>query len=412
MAIVLLAFCLAAWTVVRMGIGLGESASAQVTLSVIEWFGWTAISLGTLYLAVLLVRAFLTVRRGGARATILAWIALLVLGGLAFWNFDGVRIAAIGIHAGVLDMAITRDQAFQLSARLYPLSPYIGVQTVLMPEPVWAFWHAGRMVSGIVLWSMYLALVAIAVIATVRWRGKDLLSWLLTVPSAAGLGYLFLQTVDRPSAYALVAPWLSMKPGPGRAEMLASNFLTVTAATLSLIAGLQIYRLIRSAGLNGRERDVVRKPAPPHATTVFLLACLLIPFADLYGQFDLVLKNREIVARAELLKNAKELRIRGQSREVRARPEPEAPVIGTLAKGTKVPILETRGDWRRIADGQWVNLSADALGAVSARPSPTGPKASGHQRTGVQETRSGRETRHRRGRTGWRAGRKPLRRSC
>ena len=80
--------------------------------------------------------------------------------------------------------------------------------------------------------------------------------------------------------------------------------------------------------------------------------------------------NKEIAARAERLKDAKELRIRGPSREVRARPEPDAPVVGTLAAGTTVTILESRNGWGRIADGQWVTPSESGPATASARPTP------------------------------------------
>ena len=212
-------------------------------------------------------------------------------------------------------------------------------------------------------------------------------SWLVMVPSAAGLAYLVLQTIDRPAAYALVAPWLPMNPGPARAELLASNLLAAIAATLSLFAGLQVYRLIRLAGLPGIEEDKFRKPVPPRATTVLVVACLLIPFADLYGQFDLVRKNKEIAAQAELHKNAKKLRIRDSNREVRVRPDRDAAVIGTLAVGATVAILETRSGWGRIADDQWVILSDSGSATASARPKPATSEstAKGHSKTGKRD---------------------------
>ena len=368
-ALVLLALCLVAWTVARIGSGLGRPEGAAFTLAAIEWFGWAAVSLGALYLAALLVRALQTIRRGAALRSVLPWIAVLVLGGLAFWSFDGIRIAAIGIHAALMDLALTRDQAFQLSARLYPLIPYIGLQVALMPEPVWAFWHAGRMVAGTALWALFLAFTATGAFAVARWRGRDVLSWLLILPSAAGLGYLIVQAADRSAAYTFVAPWLSMNPGPARAEILVSNFLAVTAATLSVLAGLQVYRLIRRASLANIKGGGL---APPRALTLFVIACLLLPFADLYGQFNLVLKNREIAKRVELHKDAKKLRIRGSSREVRSRPDRNASALGTLPAGATVSILETRGGWGRIADGQWVRLSDRGSTATASPRSASG----------------------------------------
>ena len=243
--IILFALCLVGWTAIRLG-GVAGREGAGLTLAAIEWFGWTAICLGILCLATLAVTAFAAVRRRLGLRTILPWVMVLLMGGLAYWGFDGIRIAAIGCHAALMAMSETRDQAFQLAARWYPLLPYIGLQTALMPEPVWAFWHAGRMVTDGTLWLLYLWFTTVAAIGIVGRQWKDPWSWLLLVPSVAGLGYLIFQALAPSTTYALVAPWFSVNAGPVRTGILASNFVAVMAATLSLFAGLQTYRLVRS----------------------------------------------------------------------------------------------------------------------------------------------------------------------
>ena len=121
-----------------------------------------------------------------------------------------------------------------------------------------------------------------------------------------------------------------------------------------------------------------RVGSAPRGRTLFFIACLLLPFADLYGQFDLVMKSKDIATRAALQKSAKKLRIQGPGREVRSRPERGAPILGTLKADTTVSILETRDGWGRIADGQWVKLSKARTEKEAAVPAaPAAPAVSG-----------------------------------